>query len=111
MLSRTNLYDNKSVELAYYKDSEKKPKQKKIINLSTVTNVSPVQKSGNKENVFALETRGKHVLLKASSSLLQNVWVAKLLECCAKGEHLKSNLEPIKCGSGFSQLLCVIAGN
>ena len=87
MLSRTNLFDPSSIELAYYKDSEKKTKQKKTIDLQLVVNVSPVQKSGNKENVFALDMKGKHVLLKASNILVQNVWLAKLLECCSKGER------------------------
>ncbi len=86
MLSRTDLFDPSSIELAYYKDSEKKTKQKKTIDLQLVANVSPVQKSGNREHVFALDMKGKLVLLRASSMLVQNVWVAKLLECCSKGE-------------------------
>ena len=84
MLSLKNAHDASSLDLCYYKDATKQGKVESI-DIHKIKSINPVYNK-SKENVFSLEMLDCKFVLRAADRQDKAVWVAKLLECCSKGE-------------------------
>ncbi len=93
VLSRTNPSDSSSLDLSYYSDCEKKDK-KGSIDFLKMRSVNPVYNKSN-DNVFSVEMVDRKFMLKSPDKQGKAVWVAKLLECCSKGNLTYSSLSPL----------------
>ena len=78
-------FDPLAVDLTYYTDAEKKEKKGSIC-IGQITKVNPTQGKA-KEHIFSIETHDKKYVLKASDDMKKTMWIAKLLECCSKGQY------------------------